>query len=131
MTTVYVDIDTIVDGSRSSAVPDDGALRSLRFLREAGHDVVLVVDDGSEAPAWASPGGEWSSVELDLVPVRPPTASWYLTSDVGRCLGRSALLRTVLIGSTPAPAAIHRCDAMARDVSAAALEILATEAMRP
>jgi hypothetical protein len=130
VTTVYVDTDAIVDASRSAAGPDEGALRSLRFLREAGHDVVLVVDPSS-SPPWAAPGGEWSSLAPEAVPVRPPSASWYLTSDVERCRGRSALLRTVLIGSTPGPAAIHRCDALARDVSAAALEILAAEAMQP
>ena len=93
--------------------------------------MILVVDDAAGTPGWAAPGGEWSSLDLDNVVVRPPAASWYLTSDVGHCVGRSALLQTVLIGSTPGPAAVHRCDSNARDVSAAALEILASEAMRP
>ncbi len=131
MTTVYVDTDAVVAGTRGSSAPTDGSLRSLRFLREEGHDVVLVVDDDAQAPAWAAVGGEWASIERARVPMRPWSASWYLTSDIGRCLGRSALLRTVLIGSTPGPAAVHRCDALARDVSAAALEILASKAMHP
>jgi hypothetical protein len=65
------------------------------------------------------------------VPGRPPTPSWYLTTEVERCQGASAKLRTVLIGAAPPPGSIHRCDAVARDLQTAALELLASEAMPP
>ena len=129
MTTVYVDHDAIVEGSRSTSGPDEGSLRSLGFLREAGHEVILVVQPGYEpGPA---PAGDWATIDMGSVPLRPDHPAWYLTTEVDRCRGRSAHLRTVLIGLSPAAAAIHRCDTLARDVPAAVLEILAAEAMRP
>ncbi len=129
MTTVYVDHDAIVEGARSASRPDEGSLRSLGFLLEAGHEVILVVEPGHEPrPA---PIRDWATIGVGNVPLRPDHPSWYLTTEVDRCRGRSAHLRTVLIGLSPAAAAIHRCDTLARDVPAAVLEILAAEAMRP
>ena len=129
MTTIYVDQGAIVDGSRSGSAPDEGALRSLGFLRDAGHEVVLVADPSVEP--WRAPStGGWTTIDAAAVPLRPEHPAWYLTTEVDRCRGRSALLRTVLIGMSPAAAAIHRCDTLARDVPAAVLEILAAEAMR-
>ncbi|HEX5239742.1 MAG TPA: hypothetical protein VFW20_01975 [Candidatus Limnocylindrales bacterium] len=152
MTRVYVDVDaaTITGspaavGSRArgstggassaggaiasaarSAPPDPAAVRSLQFLRDAGHRVVLVTPDGLPAPAALR---DVSDEVLDEVPAVPPERAWYLTAEVERCTGSSARLRTVLIGAAPAAGSIHRCDAVARDVRAAALELLASEAM--
>jgi hypothetical protein len=129
VTTIYVDQGAIVESSRSGSGADEGSLRSLGFLREAGHEVVLVVEPGHEPATAAS--DDWTTIDVDAVPLRPEHPAWYLTVEVDRCRGRSALLRTVLIGTSPVAAAIHRCDTLARDVPAAVLEILAAEAMRP
>lgn len=130
MTAIYVDQGAIVDGSRSGSSPDEASLRSLGFLRDAGHEVVLVVDPGAE-PGPVPLTGDWTTIDLAAVPLRPDHPAWYLTTEVDRCRGRSALLRTVLVGMSPAAGAVHRCDTLARDVPAAVLEILAAEAMRP
>jgi hypothetical protein len=130
VTKVYVDEAAILGDSHGARAFSEDALRSLGLLRESGHDVVLVGDPGGP-PSEAGPKGDWSRLPTGSVPARPDQPAWYLTTDADRCQGRSAHLRTVLVGSTPEPAAIHRCDALARDVPAAVLEILAAEAMRP
>jgi hypothetical protein len=128
VTTIYVDRAAMLDDSHGARGFSDGALRSLGFLRDAGHAIVMVTDPSDEIVE-AGPAGDWTRIPLEALPIRPSEAAWYLTTDADRCQGRSARLRTVLVGSTPAPAAIHRCDALARDVPAAVLEILAAEAM--
>jgi hypothetical protein len=128
VTTVYVDQDAVLDDSHATRGLSEGALRSLGFLRDAGHEVVLV--SPSAGVGEADPATEFTRIPIEAVPIRPPEPAWYLTTDADNCQGRSARLRTVLVGSAPAPAAIHRCDAIARDVPAAVLEILAAEAMR-
>jgi hypothetical protein len=131
VTRVYVDVEAAaIGGLGGLAGPslDSAALRSLQFLAEAGHEVIVVAVPGTEAPA------ELRAAASDVVtevPVRPPTPSWYLTTEVERCQGASAKLRTVLIGAAPPPGSIHRCDAVARDLQTAALELLASEAMPP
>jgi hypothetical protein len=130
VTTVYVDQDAVLDESRGTRGFSEGALRSLGFLRDAGHEVVLVADPRPRTGEVDLPT-EWTRIAIEAIPTRPAELAWYLTTDADRCQGRSARLRTVLVGSAPAPAAIHRCDALARDVPSAVLEILAAEAMRP
>jgi hypothetical protein len=90
--------------------------------------VVIVAVDG------ARPDAELEGVAAEVVravPSRPRAPAWYLTSDIDRCRGASARLRTVLIGATPPSGSVRRCDAVARDVQAAAMEILAQVAMPP
>ena len=128
MTEVYVDIGaaSIESGSSSSADPE--AVRALRHLSEAGVRIVLVRTGAAE------PGDELKAIAEDIVravPDRPRGPSWYLTSDIVRCHGSSARLRTVLIGAAPPVGSVRRCDAVARDVQAAAMEILAADAMAP
>jgi putative intracellular protease/amidase len=124
VTSVYVDLAaTVID---DSAVPDAEALRALQYLREAGLEVVVVASNGTP------PSDELREVAHDVVdapPIRPESQSWYLTTEVERCVGTSARLRTVLLGGTPVGGSVRRCDAVARDVQAAAMEILAAEAM--
>jgi len=126
MTRVYVDAGAAAIEGAGDVRLDPVAVRSLRFLREAGNEVVVVADDGAEVPA------ELRAV-ADAVIAGVAAASgergWYLTTDVERCMGGSARLRTVLIGARPPAGSIHRCDGVSRDVRAAALEILAAEAM--
>jgi hypothetical protein len=126
VSSVYVDLETLVPGGPGGGRNvDPAAVRSLGYLAEAGHDVVLVAPLETVPEALA---GVVASVS-PAAPSEPPEAAWYLTIDVERCRGRSAKLHTVLVGTAAAPAAIHRCDALARDVRAAVLELLAAEAM--
>lgn len=131
MTQVYVDAGA---ASIESAVPLDGpapvdpeAVRALRHLAEAGVEVYIITANGP-------PADELREVARDVlpeVPERPEAPSFYLTSDIDRCRGSSARLRTVLIGGAPPNGSVRRCDAVARDVQAAAMEILAADAMPP
>lgn len=123
MTRVYVDIDAFV--GPASADPDADDVRSLGYLEDAGHEVVLV----GRAPANDRALGPWAATAVPQAPLRPEAPAWYLTADVERSRGRTSRLRTVLIGGTPPAGAIHRPDGFARDVQAAVLEILAAEAM--
>jgi hypothetical protein len=111
-----------------AATADPEALRALRHLREAAVRVVVVQQRGWRA------GAELLGVAddvVDEVPARPKAPAWYLTSDIERCRGSSARLRTVFIGGSPPSGSVRRCDAVARDVQAAAMEILAADAMAP
>jgi hypothetical protein len=130
---VYVDVSAASvepGGGKPDAVAsaDPEAIRALRYLAEAGIRVLLVAADG------AAPAPELAEVATEIVPGPPEHArgpAWYLTSDVARCVGASARLRTVLIGAAPPSGSVRRCDAVARDVQAAAMEILAAVAMPP
>jgi hypothetical protein len=131
VTEVYVDVAAASveaggteAGNQLAAEPE--ALRALRYLADAGIRVVLVIAGSGEPPAELR---DAASEVLDAIPVRPHGQAWYLTSDIARCQGASAHLRTVLIGGTPPSGSVRRCDAVARDVQAAAMEILAAVAM--
>jgi hypothetical protein len=132
LTEVYIDVAAASmeqrseDGSAALAEPE--AVRALRYLADSGIRVVLVTASG------VRPSAELEGVAAEVVaavPPRPPGPSWYLTSDIARCSGASATLRTVLIGAAQPSGSIRRCDAVARDVQAAAMEILAAVAMPP
>ena len=125
VTEVYVDVGAAsMNGASSSADPE--AVRALRQLADEGLRIVLVTAGGLE------PDADLRAAAADVLPAVPPRPegrSWYLTSDIGRCQGSSAHLRTVLIGGTPPGGSVRRCDAVARDLQAAAMEILAAVAM--
>jgi hypothetical protein len=131
VTDVYVDVGAacIEAGSPPTpSAPDPEAMRALRHLAEAGVRIIVVQPNGIE------PGGELRAVADEVVaavPEQPRAPAWYLTSDIERCRGSSARLRTVLIGGAPPSGSVRRCDTVARDVQAAAMEILASEAMSP
>lgn len=134
MTRVYLDLEILATGggARRPAdvrAADVAAVRSLDHLVEAGHELVLVADPPIAPGAVAGLPEALAEAAVTTVPREPGTAAWYLTSDPDRCRGRSARLRTILVGLSPAPGAVHRCDSLARDVRAAVLEILAAEAM--
>ena len=131
MTQVYVDVGA---ASMEGAAPEGGspvdphAIRAMETLAEEGIAVFLVAAGG------ADPAPELRAAARAVVEAVPsPTVehSWYLTSDIERCVGSSARLVTVFIGGTPPPGSVRRCDKVARDVQAAAMEILASEAMPP
>lgn len=139
MTEVYVDVAAaalgggapgagFADDAPRAAIADPEAVRALRYLADSGVRVVLVRPDSLEPP------DDLRAVAEDVliaVPGRPRAPAWYLTSDISRCRGSSARLRTVLIGGPPPNGSVRRCDAVARDVQAAAMEILAADAMAP
>jgi hypothetical protein len=142
VTEVYVDVAAAalgggMPGAASSdedptaarvAMADPEAVRALRYLAEAGVRVVIVRPDALEPPDDLRAA---AADVLPAVPDRPKAPAWYLTSDISRCRGSSAHLRTVLIGGAPPNGSVRRCDAVARDVQAAAMEILAADAMAP
>jgi hypothetical protein len=105
---------------------DPAALRSLRHLVDAGHELVLV-DQPDESAADLR---KLAVRIVDAVPQLADERGWYLTDDVEHCREMTARVRTVLIGAAPPAGSIHRCDAVARDLQAAVMEILASEAMR-
>jgi hypothetical protein len=126
---VYVDVDAAaIEGSGADPSLDPTAVRSLRFLAEAGNEVILVAAEGEAVPVELQ---DVAASVVGEVPARPTDLAWYLTSEVDRCTGTSAKLRTVLVGAAPPSGSIHRCDGVARDLQAAALELLAREAMPP
>ena len=133
MTEVYVDVAaaSMEQGAENVAVvrpSDPEAVRALSYLAESGIRVVVVAVDG------VRPDEKLANVAAEVVsamPPRPRGPAWYLTSDIERCVGASARLRTVLIGAPPPTGSVRRCDAVARDVQAAAMEILAEVAMPP
>jgi hypothetical protein len=134
VTRVYVDLEVLsIDrGTRrpvGAGAVDLTAVRSLDHLVDAGHEIVLVADPPIAPGAVAGIPDALAEATVAAVPSEPRVAAWYLTSDASRCRGRSARLRTILVGSSQAPGAVHRCDSLARDVRAAVLEILAAEAM--
>ena len=117
MTEVFVDVAAV-------AAPE--SVRALRYLADAGIWVVLVTAGSGEPPGELR---DAASEVVATIPARQRGQAWYLTSDIARCQGASAHLRTVLIGATPPSGSVRRCDAVARDVQAAAMEILAAVAM--
>jgi hypothetical protein len=131
VTEVYVDVGAacIEAGfAHAPAATDPEAVRALRHLADAGVRVVVVMPNGVE------PDADLRAVAHELVtalPERVRGPAWYLTSDIARCHGSSARLTTVLIGGAPQSGSIRRCDTVARDVQAAAMEILAAVAMAP
>jgi hypothetical protein len=108
-----------------------GVVDALGTLREAGHEVALLVDSGAAAAARRSLKA-WG---LDLPTVTDPSersgGGWLVTADPRRCERRLPGLRTILVGPRrpPGPRPTAHCDVQARDLAAAVIEILAREAM--
>jgi len=122
VTRVFLDPGTAV--IENGGAMDPAALRSLRHLVDAGHELVLV-----DQPGGAGDLRDLAASVVEVVPQLPDERAWYLTDDVEHCREMTARVRTVLIGASPPAGSIHRCDSVARDVQAAVLEILASEAM--
>jgi len=116
MTSIYVD--------RSAAGAPDAA-DHLRHLIETGHQVFLL--DGSE-PDVAS---ELGAPIVQALPVDAPRGSWFVTADAATCAERQTGVRSLLVGPRPAPSPrpTPRCDAEARDLASAVLEILSRDVM--
>lgn len=133
MTTVYVDARALFVGGAAGTdaarlAPD--ADSALDHLRAAGFDVVLLGDaDAVTGVDRAVP------VQARLPELPEDPRGWMVVGDAAACAqGRpSRRLRTILVGPA-APArglASRACDLEARDLTDAALTILAAEAMEP
>ena len=115
MITIYLD---------GSAASEPGAADQLGHLVDADHELVLVAPADHPAAALMAWAGH-----LPAMPDDPASGSWYLTADPDLCGDRQAGLRTLLIGPRTRVAHPTRCDATARDLREAVLEILAARAM--
>jgi hypothetical protein len=131
---VYVDLEVLSTGGGASRPVDASAanvaaVRSLDHLVDAGHELVLVADPPIAPGAVTGIPGGLTETAVTAVPVEHGTGR--LVPHVRRGPLPSPLgpAPTILVGRSPAPGAIHRCDSLARDVRAAVLEILAVEAM--
>jgi hypothetical protein len=115
--------DIFVDPSVTS-MPD--AADHLGHLIDTGHRLVLVGDVPS-AVLDGLPGAD----QVATLPDRVSAGSWRVSADAAICSERVAGLQTLLVGPrvTPAPRVGARCDAEARDLSSAVLEILGRDVM--
>jgi hypothetical protein len=107
-----------------SAALEPDAADHLVHLAEAGHRLVLVAEEDHAAAGLAT----WTD-RATAIPDDPPRGSWFLTTDPAACGDRRPGVRTVLIGPREDGPRTTRCDATARDVRDAMLEILAADAM--
>lgn len=130
MSRVYVDPELLVLAGLGApgeepAHPAPDAPEALRHLADAGHELIVLGPPRVEG----GPGGLPVRWQARLGSGR--LSGWYLTADVHRCArARRSGLRTIQVGPTVASTmAPERCDLEARDLTAAALEILATDAM--
>jgi hypothetical protein len=123
VTRVYIEPQVLFAGA---AVSSDAA-EALENLADTGHELILLTN----APV-ALPDGFPHVRQTSRIDPAPAT-SWYLTTDPESCGQRRPGLRTMLVGPGPATrrATIQRCDIQTRDLHAAAIEILAREAMAP
>jgi hypothetical protein len=123
VTRVYIDPPVIFAGA---AVSSDAA-EALGNLADTGHELILLTN----APVPLPDGFPHLRQTSRIDPA--PATSWYLTTDPESCGQRRPGLRTMLVGPGPATrrATIQRCDIQTRDLHAAAIEILAREAMAP
>jgi hypothetical protein len=115
MITIYLD---------GSAALESGAADWLSHLLDADHELVLVAPADHPAASLM----EWAG-HLPAMPDPPAPGSWYVTADPETCGDRQAGLRTMLVGPRAREPRPTRCDATARDLREAVLEILAAHAM--
>jgi hypothetical protein len=117
MTTIYID-------SSVSSMPD--AADHLIHLIDTDHTVILV---GASPPAVAEKLSR--AGRSDDLPPDADRGSWYVTADAAACADRQTGVRTLLVGPKAAPTNRPgpRCDAEARDLATAVLEILSRDVM--
>lgn len=117
MTDIYVD---------PSVASMSGAAGQLAHLLDTGHRLILVGDCPTSVrdhlPAAAA---------VDALPGAVSSGSWRLSDDPASCGERLPGLQILLVGPRLAasPQRMPRCDAAARDLAAAVLEILGREVM--
>lgn len=118
MTDIYVDATVV------ATAPN--AADHLAHLVDAGQRVIFV-GAGAAASVASLPGAP----TLERLPDNPIRGSWFVTAEPARCADRPTGVRSLLIGPRPgrSPVQGRRCDADARDLAAAVLEILTHDAM--
>ncbi len=109
-----------------SAIGLPDATAHLAHLVDTGHAVILI-----GTADLVDPEGLPGAAIASELPPDPPRGSWFLTADSATCRERRAGVHTLLIGprAAPSPRPGPRCDAEARDLATAVLEILSREAM--
>jgi hypothetical protein len=109
-------------------VPVPGVTEQIRYLAEAGIEVNVVAAEIPEELRGALPG----LLTVRELPSDPPADSWLVTTDPAWCeRPRPAGLHTILVGprKTPGPRRSTYCDVVARDLSAAVMDILTRQVM--
>ncbi len=98
----------------------------LAHFLDTGHRLLLV-GDCPPAVVMALPG----ALSIEAMPAAVSPGSWRLSADPAACSDRTPGLQSLLVGPrlAPSPGPGDRCDAEARDVASAVLEILGREAM--
>lgn len=146
MTTIYLDAGALMVAGGAAAggahTVSSEAARMVNHLLTCGHEVVLLGDGANlEAAQESLPiAGRISVVEADdgadgsLGGVDSDAAGWLVSDSADRCAGAARMhrrLKTVLVGASESSHDLaHRpADRMARSLSDAVLDILATEAM--
>lgn len=112
MTTIYLDPSVLAMAESTER---------LRQLSDAGHDLVVVGVPTAPAPA--------AAVRAERVPDALDSPAWFLTAEPTTCRDRRPDLRTLLVGPRTDERWPTRCDATARDMREAVLDILAADAM--
>jgi hypothetical protein len=117
MTDIYIDPSV-------TSMPD--AADHLSHLVDTGHRLILV---GASPPAVRS--GLPAADTAETMPDRVAAGSWRVSADPEMCGDRLPGLQTLLVGPrlAPTPRPGPRCDAEARDLSSAILEILGRDVM--
>jgi hypothetical protein len=127
---IYLDMSALPLPSLDPAVPDEqlapGAVEAVGHLVEAGFDVMVLAPDESAVPVLGAGVGRATGL-----PERLDANAWYLTGEPHPAMGRPRGGMTVLVGPRPPVGRIPlpRFDVEARDLPAAALEILTRDAM--
>jgi hypothetical protein len=109
-------------------VPVPGVAEHIQYLAEAGIEVRIV---GAEIPDELQAALPGLRTVPDL-PLEPPADSWLVTTDPTWCeRPRPAGWHTILIGprKAPGPRRSTYCDVVARDLSAAVMDILTRQVM--
>jgi hypothetical protein len=105
-------------------MPD--AADHLGHFVDTGHQLFLVGD----CPA-AVHDALTDARALEAMPDRVADGSWHVSADPAMCGSRIPGLQTLLVGPrlAPSPRPGPRCDAEARDLASAVLEILGRDVM--
>lgn len=130
MTAIYLDLSALRLPSLDPAVPDEqlapGAVEAVGHLVEAGFEVVVVAPEDAPMP----PLGD-QVTRAEVLPEHLDSGAWFLTGEPYLSAGRPRGGLTMLVGPRPpvGKVPLPRFDMEARDLGAAAMEILTHEAM--
>jgi hypothetical protein len=117
MTDIYIDPSV-------ASMPD--AADHLSHLVDTGHRLILIGDSPAAVQSALAAAGT-----SEAMPEHVSPGSWRVSADPAMCGKRLPGLQTLLIGPriAPSPRPGPRCDAEARDLASAVLEILGRDVM--